>query len=69
MWVGTYFKEILCGTRISTQRSEIKLCGYCDNLTAIHEFAKPFLEFLAHNKENEAQKEFNFQVKYKNKSK
>ncbi|XP_039804983.1 protein FAR-RED IMPAIRED RESPONSE 1-like [Panicum virgatum] len=50
----------------STQRSEsvnstIKH-GYCDNSTAIHEFAKSFLELLAHNKEKEAEEEFNSQA-------
>ncbi|XP_039787154.1 protein FAR1-RELATED SEQUENCE 5-like [Panicum virgatum] len=50
----------------STQRSEsvnstVKH-GYCDNSTAIHEFAKSFLELLAHNKEKEAEEEFNSQA-------
>jgi hypothetical protein len=63
MWIGAYFKEIFYGRMMSTQWSETVNAtvkhGYCDNSTAIHEFAKSFLELLEHNKENEVQEEFN----------
>ncbi|XP_039787002.1 protein FAR1-RELATED SEQUENCE 5-like [Panicum virgatum] len=66
MWIGAYFKDILCGMMTSMQRSEsvnsaVKHC-YCDNSIAIHEFVKSFLELLADNKENEAKEEFNSQA-------
>jgi hypothetical protein len=69
MWIGSYFKEIFCGTMTSTQWSEsmnsVVKAGYCDNSTAIHEFVKSFLELLEHNKENESREQYNSEVRKK----
>ena len=66
LWIGAYFKEIFCGTMQSTQRSEsmnsVLKNGYVDNGTAVHEFAKSFMDVLAHIHENESRENYQSQV-------
>jgi hypothetical protein len=66
MWIAAYFKEVLCGTIQSTQRSEsinsMVKGGYLDNSKSVHEFVKCFLDALVHIHDNEAREKYYSQV-------